>query len=138
MQLQFAGIQHRAYLIAQDKKYIVKDALAKEVTMKANFLKTRAEQFKNMSRNLFANGLPNFWNEEGAMIAENEYLSQWQQKRDDTSSIDQLDPIIMGHHIYDILDKEFCLFYEVRRIISNCLLLLTIYIQTWMWLIGTY
>ena len=87
--------------------------------MKANFLKTRAEQFKNMFKNLFANGLPNFWNEEGAMIVENEYLAQWQQKRDDTSSIDQLDPIIQGHHIYDVLDKELCLFYEVRRRISN-------------------
>ena len=60
MQLQFAGIQDRADLIAQAKKYIVNDALAKEVTMKSNFLKTRAEQFKNMLENLFANGLPNF------------------------------------------------------------------------------
>ena len=40
-------------------------------------------------------------------------------RKDETSSIDQLDPIIRGHHIYDVLDKEFCLFYEVRRIISN-------------------
>ena len=40
MQLQFAGIQDIAYLIAQAKKYIVKDALAKEVVMKANFMKT--------------------------------------------------------------------------------------------------
>ena len=39
MQLQFVGIQDKAYLIAQAKKYIVKDALVKEVTMKANFLK---------------------------------------------------------------------------------------------------
>ena len=87
--------------------------------MKANFLKTRAEQFKHMFKNLFANGLPNFWNEEGAMTVESDYLSLWQQKRDDTSSIDQLDPIIRGHHIYDVLDKELCLFYEIRRIISN-------------------
>ena len=72
-----AGIQDRADLIAQAKKYIVKDALAKEVTMKANFLKTRAEQFKNMFMNLFSNGLPNFWNEEGSMIIESDYLSQW-------------------------------------------------------------
>ena len=51
------------------------------------------------------------------MIVKNDYLSQRQQKRDDTYSIDQLDPIIKGHHIYDVLDKEFFLFYEVRRII---------------------
>ena len=63
-QLQFAGIQDKAYLIAQAKKYIVKAALAKEVAMKNNFLKTRAEQFKNMFKNRFSDGLPNFWDEE--------------------------------------------------------------------------
>ena len=87
--------------------------------MKSNFLRTRDEQFKRMFKNIFDNGLPNFWNEEGAMIAESDYLSLWKKERDDTTSIDQLDPIIRGHHIYDVLDKEFCLFYEVRRIISN-------------------
>ena len=87
--------------------------------MKANFLKTRVEQFKNMFRNLFSHGLPNLWDEEGAMIAKNDYLSQWQQKNDDTSSINQLDPLIKGHHIFEVLDKEFCLFYETRKIISS-------------------
>ena len=53
------------------------------------------------------------------MIAEGDYLSFWQQRRNDTTSIDQLDPIIKGIHIYDLLDKEFCLYYKVRRIISN-------------------
>ena len=72
-----------------------------------------------MFKNIFDNGLANFWNKEGAMIVESDYLSLWQQERNDTSSIDQLDPIIKGHHIYDVLDKKFCLFYEVRRIISN-------------------
>ena len=72
-----------------------------------------------MFRNLFANGLPNFWDEEGAMIAKSDYLFQWQQKRDDTSPIDKLDPIIKGHHIYEVLDKEFCFFYETRRRISS-------------------
>ena len=74
MQLQFAGIQDRVDWIAQAKKYIVKDTLAKEVTMKANFLKTRVEQFKNMFMNPFANGLPNFGHEERAMIAKKEHL----------------------------------------------------------------
>ena len=36
-QLQFAGIQDRADLIAQTKKYIVKDTLAREVASKENF-----------------------------------------------------------------------------------------------------
>ena len=53
------------------------------------------------------------------MIVEDDYLSQWQQKKEDTSSIHQLDPIIKGHHIYEVLDKEICLFYKTRRIISS-------------------
>jgi hypothetical protein len=56
MQFQFARIQDRADIIAQANKYIVKDALAKEVAMKANFLIIRAEKFKN----LFDNGLRSF------------------------------------------------------------------------------
>lgn len=59
-QLQFAGIQDMADLISQAKKYIVKDTLAREVALKENFLKTRAEQFKNMFRNVFSQGFPYF------------------------------------------------------------------------------
>ena len=41
------------------------------------------------------------------MIAESDYLSLLQQERNDTSSTDELYPIITGHQIYDVLDKEF-------------------------------
>ena len=41
MQLQFVGIQDRVDLIMQAKKYIGKEPLAKEVLVKANFLKAR-------------------------------------------------------------------------------------------------
>ena len=52
-----------------------------------------------------------FWNEEGIIISEDDYLSLWNQKNNDTSLIDKLDPIIKGNHIYDVLDKDFCLYY---------------------------
>ena len=70
-QLQFAGIQDRVDLIVQAKKYIVKDNLAREVALKANFLKSWVEQFKNMFINVFIQGFPNFQYEEGTMVAEN-------------------------------------------------------------------
>ena len=60
MQLQFSGIQDKANIIVQAKKYLVKDALAKEVAIKANFLKARAEQFMHTFKNMFDNGLPSF------------------------------------------------------------------------------
>ena len=118
-QLQFAGIQDMADLIVQAKKYIVKDSLAREVALEENFLKSRAEQFKNMFRNVFNQGLPSFWDEEGTVIDENEYLSKLKENKDDTSSIDKLDPIIKGHHIFEVLDREFFLFYETRKIITD-------------------
>ena len=70
--LQFVGIQDRVDLIVQANKYIVKDTLAREVALKENLLKSRAEQFKNMFRNVFSQGLPSFWDEEGTVVAENE------------------------------------------------------------------
>ena len=118
-QLQFASIQDRADLISQAKKYIVKDTLAREVALKAIFLKTRAEQFKNMFRNVFSEEFPNFWDKEGMMVEENEYLSKLPEKMDATSSIDKLDPIIKGHHIFEVLDREFFLFYETMKIITS-------------------
>lgn len=102
MQLQFYGIQDIAELIVQTKKYIVKETLAKEVLVKANFLKARVDQFKNAFKFLFDNGFPSFWNEEGIIIIEDDYLSLWNQKKNDTSLIDELDPIIKGNHIYDM------------------------------------
>ena len=118
-QLQFAGIQDIDDLIALKKKYIVQDTLAREVALKANFLKIRDEKFRNMFRNLFSQGFPNFWDEEGTMVLENYYLSKFEEKKNDTSSIDKLDPLIKGHHIFDFLDKEFCLFFEMRNIIIS-------------------
>lgn len=118
-QLQFAGIQDRADLIAQAKNYIVKDTLAREVALKEKFLKSTTEQFKNMFRNVFSQGLHNFWDEEGIMVAKNEYLAKLQEKKDDTSSIDKLDPIIKSRHIFVVLDMEFFLFYDTRKIITS-------------------
>jgi hypothetical protein len=116
-QLQFASIQDRVDLIVQAKKYIVKYSLAREVALKANFLKGRAEDFKNMFKNVFNQGLPSFWDEEGTVIAENEYLSKLQEKKNDNTLIDKLDPISKGRDIFEVLDREFFLFYETRNII---------------------
>ena len=53
------------------------------------------------------------------MVVENEYLCKLQEKKDDTSSIDRLDPLIKGHHIFEVLDRECFLFYETRKIITS-------------------
>lgn len=61
--------------------------------------------------------MPSFWDEDDTIILENEYLSKIQENKDNTSSIDKLDPIVKGHHIFEVLDNELFLFYETRKTI---------------------
>ena len=53
-----------------------------------------------MFKNVVSQGLPSFWDEEGTIIAENEYLSKLQEKKNDTTLIDKLDLIVKGHDIF--------------------------------------
>ena len=87
--------------------------------MKANFLKARADQFKQAFKFLIDNGLPIFWNDEGLLASEDDYLIMLNQKKSDTLLIDKLNPVLKGSCIFDVLDKDFCLYFETRRIISN-------------------
>jgi hypothetical protein len=70
-----------------------------------------------MFKNVFSQGLPSFWDEEVTFISENDYISKIQEKKNDTTSIEKLDPIIKGQDIFEILDRDFFLFYETRKII---------------------
>ena len=119
MQLQFVDIQDREYLIIQAKKYIVKKSLSKEVLMKVDFLKERVDQFKLAFKFLFDNVLPSFWNDEGLIVAEDDYLIMLNQKKSDTILIDKLNPFLKGSCIFDVLDKDLSLYFKTRRIISN-------------------
>ena len=57
-----------------------------------------------MFKNVIGWGLPSFWDEEGTIILENEYFSKLKEKKNDTTLIDKLDPIIKGHDIFEVLD----------------------------------
>ena len=45
----------------------------KEMSVQANFLLGRTKYFKVLFKDNFSQGLPNFWDEQGICIAENEY-----------------------------------------------------------------
>ena len=59
-ELQFEGIQDRTDLIAQSKKYIIKDKMLQNNTAKANFMLDRVSDFKVIFQNVFEHGLPSF------------------------------------------------------------------------------
>ena len=70
-----------------------------------------------MFKNVFSQGLPSFWDEEGEIIFENDYLFELQKKENDTTLIDMLEQIIKGRDIFEVLDKDFFLFHETKKII---------------------
>ena len=72
-----------------------------------------------MFKNVFNQGLPSFWDDEGIIISENDYLSKLQEKKNDTTFIDKLDPIIKVQDIFEVLDRDLFLFYETKKIISG-------------------
>ena len=132
MQLLFVGIQDRADLIMEEKKYIVKESLAKEVLVKPSFLKARVDQFKQAFKFLFDNGLPSFWNEEGIIIAEDDYLSVWNHKKNDTSLIDKLDPILMEIIFMMCWTNIFVCIMKPEELFPICHLLHIIFFHIWM------
>ena len=116
-QLHFVGIQDRANIIAQVRKYIIKDNMVKEVTTKANFFLGRDEDFKVMFKDIFSQGWPNCRDKQGVCIIENDYHLKLFEKRNGTSAIDKLDLNIKGQHIFEILDRDFFFFHESRQVI---------------------
>ena len=62
-QLHFAGVEDREDLISQARKYIIKDRLLKDIVVKANYLLRRVDDFKIIFKEIFEQGLPNFWDE---------------------------------------------------------------------------
>ena len=106
-QLQFEGIQDRMDLIAQAKKYIIKDKILQNTTAKAKYMLGRVSDFKVIFQNVFEHGLPKFWDEQGILLSEVDYLEDFHQRKNDTSAFDHLSAVIKGQDIVNILEKDF-------------------------------
>ena len=70
-----------------------------------------------MFKDIFIQGLPNFWDEEGVCTSESYYHLKLQEKINDITAIDNPGLIIRGQDIFDILDKYFFLFHKIRKLI---------------------
>ena len=105
-QLQFTGFEDRSDLISQAIKYIIKDRLLKDIASKANYLLRRVEDFKVIFKEIFEQGLPNFWDEQGLFLSNIKYQEKFLEKRNDLSDINQLTSGIKGQDIFDILQKD--------------------------------
>ena len=116
--MHFTRVEDRAYLISQAIKYIIKDRLLKDITIKANYLLRRVDDFKIIFE-IFEQGLPNFWDEQGLFLSYTEYQEKFLEKKNDLSDIHQLTSGIKGKCIFDILQKDLYLLFMMRHAING-------------------
>ena len=108
------GVEDRADLISQARKYIIKDRLLKDIIAKANYLLIRVDDFRIIFKDIFKKGLPNFGDEQGLFLSNSEYQEKFLEKRNDLSHINQLTSGIKGKYIFHILQKDFYLLFMMR------------------------
>ena len=72
-QLQFEGIKDRTDLITQAKKYIREEKMLQDTSAKAKYMLRRVNDLRIIFRNVFENGIPNFWDEHGMFLLEIDY-----------------------------------------------------------------
>ena len=66
--LQDIGIKDRVAIVLWSKKYIHKHHLMKVVQDKADEMTSRINDFRHAFKELFEDGLPSFWDEEGRLF----------------------------------------------------------------------
>ena len=89
--------------------------MVKGIISKANFMFGKVAGFKLLFKDVFQQGLPNFWNEQGLSLSEDEYHVKLLEKRNDTSKVGHIVANIKGEDTFDVLDKYFYLFHETRK-----------------------
>ena len=82
-QLKFAGVEDISDLISKARKNIIKDRLLNDIATKANYLLRRVEDFKIIFKEIFEQGLPNFWDEHGLILSDVEYQEKFLERRND-------------------------------------------------------
>ena len=106
-------------MISQARKYIIKDRPLKDIATNANYLLRRVDDFKIIFKEIFEQGLPNFLDEEGLFLSEDEYQEKILEKRNDLLGLNQLILGVKGQDISDILQKDFNLLFMMRRTVNG-------------------
>ena len=91
--------------------------MMKDIIAQDNFMLWRIEDFKLLFKDVFWHGFPNFWNEQGLYLSEEEYHIKLSARRNDTSHAGKIMTNVKGKDIFDVLDKYLYLLHETRKII---------------------
>lgn len=118
-QLQFERIQDRIDLIAQAKIYIIKHKMLQNTTTKAKYMLGRVGDFRIIFRNVFEHGLPNFWDEQGMLLSKVDNQEDFHQRKNDTSTFDNLSVVIKGQDIVNILENDIKLSSMIKETVLS-------------------
>ena len=101
------GIKDRISIVLCAKRFIHKHHLMKTVQDKSEELLLQVNNFKQDFKELFEDGLPSFWDEEGQMFSQKNYHNLLVQCRMDHSKFNDLEKILTGKTIVDMLTEDF-------------------------------
>ena len=105
--LQDIGVKDRVEMVLWSKRFIHKHHLMKTVQDKADEMTSRINDFRHAFKELFEDGLPSFWDEEGRLFSQEHYHSLLVQSRMDHSKFDDLVKGLTGKVIVDKLTEDF-------------------------------
>ena len=101
------GIKDRVSIVLSAKKIIHKHQLMKIVQDRSEELMVQVNRFKKEFEGLFEDGLPCFWNEKGRMLPQEHYNHLIVRARMDHSKFNELEKILSGQTIVDMLTEDF-------------------------------
>ena len=73
--LQDIGIKDRVAIVLWEKTFINKHQLMKAVQDKDNTMSSQIKDFRLAFKDLFEDGLPSFWDDEGRLFSQDKYYS---------------------------------------------------------------
>ena len=91
----------------------------KDIASKANYLLKRVGDFKIIFKDIFEQGLPNFWDDQGLFLSDTEYQEKFLEKRNDLSDINQSTSSIKGQDIFHMLQRDFYILFMMRQTING-------------------
>ena len=101
--MQDIGIKDRVAIVLWAKKFINKHQLMKVVQDKANQMSSQIKDFKADFKNLFDDGLPSFWDDEGRLFSKEQYHILLVHNRMDHSNFEDLVKGLTGKFIVEKL-----------------------------------
>ena len=125
------GIRDRVAIVLWENKFINKHQLMKVVQDKANTMSSEIKDFRLAFKDLFDDGLPYFWDDEGQLFSQEQYHSLLVQNHMDHSKFEHLIKGLTRKVIVEKLTGDFEILYRfliIKKDYLPCLMNLM-----WIW-----